>query len=82
MSDKVNPIAIGVIILLSLTLIYELLCEECYKNEYSEYLKSSHSGMIRGIISGCLLGGFSLAPAIHQGAMFGILNPLMIHMGY
>jgi hypothetical protein len=82
MEDSINPWALAVVIILIITLLYELSCEQCYRNQHSEYFKASHAGLIRGIISGCILGGFDIGTAINQGAMFGILNPFMKHMGY
>lgn len=71
-----------VFILLVISLIYELSCSDCYKKKHSKYLKSCHSGLIRGVITGCILGNFGAATAIQQGVVFGVLNPIMVHMGY
>ncbi len=71
-----------VFILLMISLIYELNCEDCYKRKHSKYLKSSHAGLIRGVLVGCILGDFGISSAIQQGAFFGVLNPVMLHLGY
>lgn len=47
-----------------------------------EYITSAHSGIIRGVISGILLGDLGVVSAIHQGALYGILNPLMSYFGH
>ncbi len=77
-----NTFLLAIFIVLIMSLIYEYSCDDCYKKKNSKYLKASHSGLIRGVISGCILGNFGIASAINQGAVFGILNPIMIHMGY
>ncbi len=77
-----NSFLLAVFILLLLSLIYEYSCDDCYKKKNSKYLKACHSGLIRGVITGCILGNFGIISAINQGAVFGILNPIMLHMGY
>ena len=79
---KLSPVLYIIFILLVISLIYEITCEDCYKKKNSKYLKASHSGLIRGIIIGCIFGDFAIVSAIQQGTVFGVLNPLMIHMGY
>jgi hypothetical protein len=78
----INSFLYVIFIVLIISLIYELSCSNCYRKKHSKYLKSCHSGLIRGIITGCLLGNFGMASAVQQGAIFGVLNPVMIHMGY
>ncbi len=77
-----NPFLLAVFVFLVISLIYEYSCADCYKKKNSKYLKASHSGLIRGVITGCILGNFGMITAINQGAVFGILNPIMIHLGY
>ncbi len=77
-----NSVLFGIFVVLALSLVYELSCSDCYKKQHSRYLKASHAGLIRGIITGCILGNFGIVSAINQGAVFGLLNPVMIHMGY
>lgn len=77
-----NPVLFSIFIVLILSLIYEYSFEDCYKKKHSKYLKACHSGLIRGVITGCVLGNFGVISAVHQGAVFGVLNPIMMHMGY
>jgi hypothetical protein len=72
----------SVFIIILISLLYELSCEDCYNKKNSRYLKSSHSGLIRGVITGCILGNFDYISAVQQGAVFGVINPFMVHMGY
>lgn len=79
-----ETLTFAIFIILVLSLIYELTKpkSKCYNGKKSRYLKACHAGFIRGAIAGTFLGGFSYVSAIQQGVMFGILNPLMIHLGY
>lgn len=77
-----NSLLLAIFVILLISLIYEYSCDDCYKKKHSKYLKSSHSGLIRGIVTGCILGNFGLVSAINQGAVFGVLNPIMMHIGY
>ncbi len=77
-----NSLLYAIFVILLLSLLYELSCPDCYEKSHSHYLKASHSGLIRGIITGCILGDFGLSSAVQQGVVFGILNPVMVHMGY
>ena len=78
-----------IFILLLLTFLYYKLFELSYdckdkhiKKKYGDYIKSAHSGLIRGVMTGLLLGVIPLESAIKNAAIFGTINPLIMHMGY
>ena len=50
--------------------------------KYIDYVKSAHSGLIRGLILGIILGDYGISSGIRNGAVFSIINPLMIKLGY
>lgn len=49
---------------------------------FKDYLKSSHSGMIRGVIVGAALGTNGIGSCVANAVTFGLLNPLMMYAGY
>ncbi len=73
-----------------MTLIYHLINDyndthdekRKKQKKYTDYIRSSHSGFIRGVIMGCVMGDFGITTAIMNGAVFGIINPTMMYMGY
>jgi hypothetical protein len=78
-----NSFLLAIFIVLIVTVIYEWSTfDDCYKHAHSRYLKSCHAGLIRGIVTGCALGNFGFISAIHQGAVFGIMNPVMLYIGF
>lgn len=84
-----NILIIVIFILLLISLLWfklfdiEYKCVEPHKEKHSgDYLRTAHSGVIRGIIIGILLGASPIETAIRNGAIFGITNPLVMFLGY
>ena len=48
--------------------------------EYKKYINSAHTGLIRGIIFGLLMDR-NLEVAIKNGAIYGIVNPIIVYIG-
>lgn len=71
-----------IFIILIIIMIYQISCKDCYKKPYSKYIKSSHAGLIRGIIIGCISGNYWIDSAVSQGTTFAIINPVMKYIGY
>jgi di/tricarboxylate transporter len=81
-----------IFILVILSLIYYIFIYEepaYHKDEeskkwhetFQEYMSSSHNGLIRGIITGLILGD-GLSSCIKSGATASLVNPLMTRLGY
>jgi hypothetical protein len=75
------------VILISMIYFY-LIDRDYYKQKCEEehtiirYIKASHSGLIRGMVIGILLGDYGLVSGMTNGAVYGILNPVMVYFGY
>jgi hypothetical protein len=73
------------IILLSLV-YYLLIHPDTYLEDKDHppraYLRSVHSGFLRGILMGIMLGSNPVQVALQNGVLFACVNPLMMYMGY
>ncbi|MGL5935646.1 MAG: hypothetical protein ACRCZI_08475 [Cetobacterium sp.] len=91
--DKLFYVYISIVVILVLSLIYHFFiyrklsipyatCEEtdAYAKKFGKYLNSSHLGLIRGIVFGILLDQ-SAQVAVRNGAINGIVNPLITAVG-
>ena len=78
-----------IFILILITIIYHYLFNKKYdcssepiERKYGDYIKTAHSGWIRGIIIGLLLGTLPLEAAVQNAAIFGVVNPMVMYLGY
>jgi hypothetical protein len=80
--DKLKPAFLAVFIVLILFILWHrIIVKNINKTEkcLDDYITSASTGMIRGTISGILLGDFGITSGLHQGAISGVLNPLMLY---
>jgi galactitol-specific phosphotransferase system IIC component len=80
-------VVIFVILLVSLLYHYLFVgkydcASEPTEKKYGDYIKTSHSGWIRGFIIGLLLGASPFEAAIKNAAIFGMVNPIAMYLGY
>ena len=93
--DKLRLEFLAIFIVLLLSVLWHLITHKttAIKGVYAEkkddseknldeYISSAHSGIIRGAISGIILGDLGITSALHQGAVSGVLNPLMLYFGH
>lgn len=52
------------------------------EKKYVDYINTSHSGMIRGLLLGAILGDAGIYSGIRNGAVFSVINPLMLYLNY
>lgn len=91
--EKLFYVYLSIVVILVISLIYHYVtykklsipyadCEETdwYAKNYGKYLNSSHLGLVRGIIFGILLDR-SMGVAVRNGAINGIINPLITAVG-
>jgi membrane associated rhomboid family serine protease len=81
-----------IFIIISITLIYHFIYdydtdddedEKKQTKKYKDYIKTTHSGFIRGVLMGCIFSwDLGISAIIMNGAVFGVINPMMMHMGY
>jgi len=48
----------------------------------TDYINTAHSGMVRGLVFGIILGDAGLRTGIKNAAIYGILNTLFLYFGY
>lgn len=52
------------------------------ENTYRDYIATAHSGLLRGMVFGIILGDLGLVSGIRNAAIYGTINPLFLYMGY
>ncbi len=77
-----NQLTYTICIILLLSVIYDACLSSVHPYSTNKYMRASHSGFIRGALIGCVLGDHGLYSAVNQGAVFGIINPIVLYMGY
>lgn len=87
-----NHLHIVIFIIGLITLIYHRCFDnEIYKDlkeggqkekKYADYINTSHSGMIRGLFLGAILGDMGIYSGIKNGAVFSVINPIMLYLNY
>jgi hypothetical protein len=80
--DIYNIILISVFVILIISIIWELSCDDCYARRDGKYLKSVHSGLVRGFLIGCLTGDFWMIEGIEKGVLYATTNSLILNIGY
>lgn len=78
-----------IFIILVVSLLYDLitnLYDDTYvgkeEKSYIEYINTAHSGLIRGLIFGFILGDLGLDTGIKNAAVYGMANPIFMYLGY
>jgi hypothetical protein len=92
---KIHKIYILVFVVLLLSLLYYMIYgyedvdhhnnqKNTVKDDKTikDYIKTAHSGLIRGIILGLLLGDIGIITCIKNAAVFGVVNPIVMYAGY
>lgn len=90
----VTPVHYIIFILALITLLYHSIYDRSIyqeidnkyvdvyvKKSYADYIDTIHSGMIRGFLLGFLLGE-GILTGIRNGAVFSVVNPIMMRLGY
>lgn len=52
------------------------------EKKYIDYINTSHSGLMRGLVFGIILGDTGIQTGIKNAAIYGIINPLFLYYGY
>jgi hypothetical protein len=47
-----------------------------------DYIRSAHSGMIKGLIFGIMLGEYAIADGIKHAAINSIVHPIVMYLGF
>ncbi len=77
-----------VFIIILITFIYDkIYCDIDDKDpkperKMREYFNTAHGGFLRGIFTGFLLGVSPYEAAIKNAAVFSVLNPTIMYLGY
>lgn len=89
--DKIDLFYAYVIILIIIMVsmwyhnfVYKDTCVKQTEKEknYMDYINTAHSGMVRGLVFGIILGDAGLYTGIKNAAIYGVVNPLFLYFGY
>lgn len=56
--------------------------DKAQKKTTREYIDIAHSGLIRGLIFGIIMGDLGLMTGIRNAAIYSTLNPAITYIGY
>jgi uncharacterized membrane protein YbjE (DUF340 family) len=92
---EIFHVYIIVFIILSISLLYHVFiydhehpnnvkhaAEKQKKKTYMDYINTAHAGLIRGLIFGIILGDMGVYTGIKNAAIYGMVNPLFLSIGY
>lgn len=90
---EVFTLYIGIVIILVLSLLYHTYVVDApvqlaevkaliKGKTYRDYIDTAHSGLIRGLVFGIILGDLGIVSGIRNAAIYGTINPLFLYMGY
>jgi len=81
-----NSLQLAIFVLTFLSLLYFTCYPENYIRDNPktniDYLRSAHSGLLRGLLIGFLIGDNGINTGIINGAIFAVINPIMLYLGY